>query len=54
MMKSAETAPALLVIGSLLLQAAARGDIAAVREHMTVYEAVVKSARREAEQRAGE
>ena len=54
MMKSTDTTSALLVIGNLLLQAAAKGDIAAVREHMTVYEAVVKTAGREAEQRAGE
>lgn len=47
MMKSTDTSPALLVIGNLAMQAAARGDAAALRDHLTVYEAVVKAATRQ-------
>ena len=53
MMKSADAA--LLVIGNLVTQAAARGDTAGMLEHLAVYLVAVKAARRAAErQRAGE
>lgn len=46
MMNGTGTA-ALLVIGNLVLQAAVRGDAAALRDHLLVYEAVAAAAVRQ-------